>query len=43
MAHEMIHLHQRVTGMENSAQHNAAFRKLAAHVCRLHGFDPKAF
>ena len=43
MAHEMIHLHQESAGMENGAQHNAAFLKLAAQVCKVHGFDPKLF
>jgi hypothetical protein len=37
MAHEMVHLET------PGAQHNAAFNKLAAKVCRLHGFDPKLF
>lgn len=47
MAHEMIHLHLEETGMESRARsndtHNAAFRKFAAQVCKVHGFDPKAF
>jgi hypothetical protein len=43
MAHEMIHLHQAESGMENSAQHNAAFRALAEKVCAIHGFDPGLF
>jgi hypothetical protein len=43
MAHEMIHLHQKASGTETSAQHNAAFRKFADRVCRAHKFDPKAF
>jgi hypothetical protein len=44
MAHEMIHAHQRETNMETKgSDHNAAFRKLAARVCRIHGFDPQLF
>lgn len=47
MAHELIHLHLRLTGMESRSDnpnvHNAAFRKLAALVCGCHGFDPKGF
>lgn len=43
MAHEMVHLHQAEAGMENAAQHNAAFRKLATKVCEVHGFDAKVF
>lgn len=43
VAHEMIHLHQGDTCMENQAQHNAAFMKLAAKVCGVHGFDERLF
>jgi hypothetical protein len=44
MAHEIIHLHQALVGMESPcAEHNAAFNKLAAQVCKTHGFDPKSF
>jgi hypothetical protein len=47
IAHEMIHLHLEATGQENrtgdTSHHNAAFKRYAAQVCRLHGFDPKAF
>jgi hypothetical protein len=47
MSHEMIHLHLEATGMESKGgdrnTHNMAFRKLAARVCKVHGFDVKAF
>lgn len=47
MAHELTHLHLRLTGMESKSSnpnvHNLPFRKLAAQVCRVHGFDLKAF
>lgn len=44
MAHEMIHVHQHHVGMETrGVQHNAAFLKLAAKVCKAHGFDEKLF
>jgi hypothetical protein len=44
VAHEMIHLYQMRHGMAApNAGHNADFRKRAARVCRLHGFDPKVF
>lgn len=47
MGHEMVHLHLRLTGMESKSNnpnvHNLPFRKLAAQVCRVHGFDLKAF
>jgi hypothetical protein len=44
MAHEMIHLHETVAKLTPSnVQHGAAFKKLAARVCKIHGFDPKTF
>lgn len=45
MAHEMIHLYQaeRGTTPRGNASHNAEFRRLAARVCSIHGFDPKVF
>jgi hypothetical protein len=43
VCHEAIHLHQEISGMANGAEHNASFRKLAAGVCKFHGFDPKLF
>jgi len=47
MAHEMIHLYLEQMGWESAKgsndTHNAAFVKLAASVCKYHGFDPKAF
>ena len=43
MAHELVHLHQRSSGMETPSQHNAAFHRLAAQVCEIHGFDPQLF
>lgn len=43
MAHEMIHLHEKASGLATSAEHSAAFRKLADQVCKVHRFDPLAF
>jgi hypothetical protein len=47
LAHEVIHLHLEATGMESKSgspdTHNVAFQKFAAQVCKVHGFDPKAF
>jgi hypothetical protein len=44
VAHEMIHLHQMRYKLETpNTEHNADFRRRAARVCRLHGFDPKVF
>jgi predicted metallopeptidase len=41
IAHEMIHLYQELTGDRET--HGPRFRKMAAKVCKAHGFDPAAF
>lgn len=41
MAHEMCHLRQELTG--DRGHHNANFKRMAARVCRAHGFDLKTF
>ncbi len=44
MAHEMIHVHQMSRiGALGFIGHNAEFRRLAARVCDVHGFDPLMF
>jgi len=43
MAHEMIHLHQHEKGGCTRGVHNAHFMRLAARVCRVHGFDLETF
>lgn len=44
MAHEMIHLKQKLHKTETSnTQHNAEFHHLAARVCQIHGWDPGQF
>jgi hypothetical protein len=43
MAHEMIHLHQHERGSCTRGVHNANFKRLAARVCRVHGFDLESF
>lgn len=43
VAHEMVHLKQAKDRTETSGQHNAEWRRLAKTICRIHGFDPKAF
>ena len=43
MAHEMVHLAQKIAKTETKAAHNAEFRRLAAQVCRVHSFDLKTF
>ena len=41
MAHEMIHLRQYRMGARDT--HGLTFRRMAAAVCREHGFDVKTF
>lgn len=41
LAHEMIHLRQHLTG--DREHHGPRFRRMAARVCAVHGFDPKVF
>jgi hypothetical protein len=46
LSHEMIHLHLEELGMDargTDDTHSGAFRNLAAEVCKIHGFDPKAY
>ena len=43
MAHEVLHLHQYLTGQAKGGEHNEAFYKDAAVICAVHGFDAKAF
>ena len=47
MSHELIHLYLEDRGREScnggGDVHNAEFKKIAARVCRYHGFDLKAF
>lgn len=39
MAHEMIHVRQRMHKTETKAEHNANFHRQAKRVCDLLGFD----
>lgn len=41
MAHEMVHIRQDQLGMRDC--HGAGFKRLAALVCRRHGFDLAKF
>ena len=44
VSHEMIHVYQTIRRTDTgNTQHNAQFWKIAARVCKEHGFDPKAF
>lgn len=43
MAHEMIHLYQHENGSCTRSSHNSEFERIAARVCRIHGFDRKTF
>ena len=41
MAHEICHLRQEMIG--DRSHHGAKFKRMAAQVCRAHGFDLKTF
>ncbi len=41
MGHEMIHLRQELIGAKDA--HGESFKRMAAAVCRAHGFDIRAF
>jgi hypothetical protein len=41
MAHEMVHV--REYQLYRKTAHGRRFQKLAEAVCKIHGFDPKAF
>jgi hypothetical protein len=43
MAHEMVHAHERRSISCGAIGHSKAFKRWAAQVCKLHGFDPGAF
>jgi hypothetical protein len=43
MAHEMIHLYQHENGSCSRSHHNSEFERIAARVCRIHGFDRESF
>ena len=45
MAHEMVHVHERQTGMRKNGQrhHTKVFIALAKEVCDAHGFDSGQF
>ena len=45
VSHEMIHLKQAIDKTESRrlSVHNVEFRRLARQVCKLHGWDYKAF
>lgn len=44
MAHEMVHVKQRVARTEtNGVEHNAEFRRLGKRVCARYGWDFKQF
>lgn len=43
MAHEMIYLYQHENGSCTRSSHNSEFERIAARVCRIHGFDRETF
>lgn len=44
VAHEMVHVHEaNVRAGRSDVQHGTAWKKWAEQVCKIHGFDQKAF
>jgi hypothetical protein len=44
LAHEMTHMHEERVGVgRGDVAHGREFRKWALQICRVHGFDSKAF
>jgi hypothetical protein len=43
LGHEIIHLHLDRLGWGGGVEHNSAFRKLAAQVAKIQGFDPMCY
>lgn len=43
VAHEMIHMDQRIRKTESRTLHNAEYRKISRYVCRLFQWDLKPF
>lgn len=44
VAHEMVHMYEdTVHSARSDVMHGARFKRLAAQVCRHHGFDEKLF
>jgi len=44
MAHEMIHMHQKIRRTTTpNTEHNAEWHKMAKRICRRFGWDEKAF
>lgn len=43
LSHEMVHLGMEIKGISDNAPHGREFRRRARQVCRVHGFDEKAF
>jgi hypothetical protein len=39
----MIHLYQHENGSCTRGSHNSEFERIAARVCRIHGFDRESF
>jgi hypothetical protein len=46
LSHEMNHMHLEILGLDSRGgpdTHTIRFRKDAALICKVHGFDPKEF
>lgn len=43
LLHEMVHLHLYLDGKTHYERHDKTFKKIAAKVCKIYGFDIKRF
>jgi hypothetical protein len=43
MGHEMLHLHQYLSGLDKGSEHNPDFKRKAKRICQIHGWDEHLF
>lgn len=43
VAHEIVHYHQYLAGLDKGSEHNLDFKKKAKRICAVHGWDVAMF
>lgn len=43
VAHETLHFHQYLAGLDKGSDHNTDFKRKARRICLIHGWDPAMF
>jgi hypothetical protein len=43
VAHEALHLHQYLAGLDKGSEHNSDFKRKAKRICAVHGWDTALF